>query len=70
MAEDQGLAIVPWAALGGGTLLTKDQRKQRESDPEARRTSPDEKSLHVSEVLEHLAAKYNSTLQAVVRIAR
>ena len=30
MCEDQGLAIVPWAALGGGQLISAQQRKEIE----------------------------------------
>ncbi|KAK5275109.1 hypothetical protein LTR40_013627, partial [Exophiala xenobiotica] len=37
MCEDQGMAIVSWASLGGGALLTAEQRKKNEQDPDARK---------------------------------
>jgi len=37
MCEDQGMAIVPWAALGGGQFMSSEERKQKESDPDARK---------------------------------
>jgi aryl-alcohol dehydrogenase-like predicted oxidoreductase len=36
MCEDQGMAIVPWAALGGGQLMTSEQRKQKAQESGAR----------------------------------
>lgn len=66
MCQDEGLAIVPWAALGGGALLTKEQRQKIEGDPKARKISADENNVRVSEVLEQLATNHKSTLQSVV----
>lgn len=67
MCEDQGMGIVPWAALGGGQLLTAEQRKQREKDPDARQGyGPSEDDIHVCEVLEKIAKERGTTLQAVV----
>ncbi|KAI5210580.1 Aldo/keto reductase [Aureobasidium subglaciale] len=66
MCEDEGLAIVPWAALGGGQLLTEDQRKQRANDPDARKGyGGDEKIIKISETCEKIAKDKNTTLQAV-----
>ena len=31
MCEDQGMAVVPWGALGSGSLLTAEQRKERDN---------------------------------------
>ncbi|TKW50478.1 Norsolorinic acid reductase [Colletotrichum tanaceti] len=36
MCEDQGMAVVSWANLGGGQLLTSEQREKLEKDPDAR----------------------------------
>jgi len=67
MCEDQGMAIVPWAALGGGQLMSSEQRKWRERDPDAR---PDRSirdvDIKVSNVLEKIAGDKSTTLQAVV----
>lgn len=67
MCEDQGMAIVPWAALGGGQLLSAEQRKQRTNTPGARKhpllSSNDVK---VCEALEKIAKEKGTTLQATV----
>lgn len=67
MCEDQGMAIVPWAALGGGELLSVNQRKHKETDPGARKSRrPNEKAIKVSEVLEQIAENKGTTVQAIV----
>ena len=65
MCQDQGLAIVPWAALGGGALLSRQQRQQVQKDSKARKVPIDELSIRVSEVLERIAEEHEATLQAV-----
>jgi aryl-alcohol dehydrogenase-like predicted oxidoreductase len=72
MCEDQGMAIVPWAALGGGELVTAEERKQREKgeqDPGARkpRYSTSEGEIKICEALEQIAKTKSTTLRAVVR---
>ncbi|KAH8889169.1 Aldo/keto reductase [Thozetella sp. PMI_491] len=67
MCEDQGMAIVPWAALGGGQLLTAEQRQEKA------RAAPGQKSFYdsstqdiaVCSALEKIAKEKNSTLQAI-----
>lgn len=67
MCENQGMAIVPWAALGGGQLLSVEQRKIQEKTPGARKGySQSESDLKVCEVLEKIAETQETTLQAVV----
>lgn len=67
MCEDQGMAIVPWAALGGGQLISSEQRKQQEQDPGARkRNTATENDLKVCEVLEQIAKSKSTTMQGVV----
>ena len=67
MCEDQGMAIVPWAALGGGQLLTAEQRKSRNETPNSRKAMPlSESDIKVCEELEKIAKSKRSTLQAVV----
>lgn len=70
MCEDQGMAIVPWAALGGGQLLTEVQREAAAKDPKARKGyGQDEKEMRVSEELERIANANGVTLQAVVSLS-
>lgn len=68
MCEDQGMAIVSWASLGGGQLLTADQRKKIEEDPNAGKGyyTATEDDIKVCDVLEKLAKENNTTLQAIV----
>ncbi|KAL6717233.1 hypothetical protein ACLMJK_005148 [Lecanora helva] len=66
MCEDQGMAIVPWAALGGGQLMTAKQREQKAHDPDARGGyGASEIDVRVSEVLERISEGQGTTLQAV-----
>ena len=67
MCEDQGMAVIPWGTLGSGSLLTAEQQKERENDPNARDIKPSsETALKTSEALEAIAARKGTTLQAVV----
>ncbi|KAH6977535.1 NADP-dependent oxidoreductase domain-containing protein [Ilyonectria sp. MPI-CAGE-AT-0026] len=65
MCEDQGMAIVPFAALGTGTLLSAKQRHERESDPDAAQASPSEKALAVSKTIEKIANEKGTSFQAI-----
>ena len=67
MCEDQRMAIVPWAALGGGQLMTAHQREEREKNPDARKGyGQNDVDIIVSEVLEKVAERHKATLQAIV----
>lgn len=67
MCQDQGLAIVSWASLGGGALSTAKQREAVKNDSKNRSQNWDTpNSIKVSEVLEKLAQKHDTTLQATV----
>lgn len=68
MCEDQGMAIVSWASLGGGQLVSAEQRKKLENDPNAGKGyySASEDDIKVCDVLERLAKKKNATLQDIV----
>lgn len=69
MCEDQGMAIVPWAALGGGQLLSAEQRKQKEQDPGARKRNVlTENDKKVSEAIESIATDKHTTVQAIVSL--
>ena len=65
MCRDQGMALVPWEALGAGAFLSKEQRQAklggRQYGP------PPEEAIKVSEKLEEIANKKKTTVQAVVR---
>ncbi|KAF4971312.1 hypothetical protein FSARC_1831 [Fusarium sarcochroum] len=65
MCEDQGMAVVPWGALGTGSLLSAAQRKERESDVDAPKMPVSETALRTSEALERIADRKGTTLQAI-----
>ena len=67
MCEDQGMAIVPWAALGAGQLLAEEERQRMKDDPGARRAPPpSENHIKVSEALQRIARARDTSIQAVV----
>ncbi|KAH8687038.1 NADP-dependent oxidoreductase domain-containing protein [Ilyonectria robusta] len=65
MCEDQGMAIMPWAALGGGQLLSAKQRDQVARDPEIRKGHEAPPDVAVCDALEKIAKEKNTTLQAI-----
>lgn len=66
MCEDQGMAIVPWSALGSGQLLSAEQRQERANDPDALQATPSQRDLAVSEALEKIASAKGTSFQAIV----
>ena len=68
MCEDQGMAIVAWAALGAGQLLSAEQREFREQTPGSRKGPEMSKNdLKVCEALEKIGNSKGVTIQATVR---
>jgi aryl-alcohol dehydrogenase-like predicted oxidoreductase len=68
MCEDQGMAIVSWASLGGGQLVAAEQRQRLGKDPKAGKGfySASEDDIKVCDVLERLAKAKNATFQDIV----
>jgi aryl-alcohol dehydrogenase-like predicted oxidoreductase len=68
MCEDQGMAIVSWASLGGGQLVTSEQRKKMEDDPKSGKGfySASEEDIKVCDMLERIAEEKGVTLQQIV----
>lgn len=69
MCEDQGMAIVSWASLGGGNLATAEQRKKAAENPDAPKDFYPftENDLAVCNAIEELADIRGTTFQAIVR---
>ncbi|OLN87745.1 Norsolorinic acid reductase A 2 [Colletotrichum chlorophyti] len=66
ICEDQGMAIVPWAALGDGQLMTATQRKEAEKDADARKAFHGlEPPIALCDTLERIAEQKGTTLQAI-----
>lgn len=66
MCEDQGMAVLPWSALGSGQLLSAEQRRERQSKGDAPYTPPSERAISISQELEKIANEKSTTLQAIV----
>ena len=66
MCRDQGMAIVPWEPLGGGKLLSAEQREKKKG---GRQGDPTEEQLKVSQKLEEIAIQKKTTVQAVVSLS-
>jgi aryl-alcohol dehydrogenase-like predicted oxidoreductase len=64
MCRDQGMALVPWEALGAGNLLSKEQRQAKSGGRQY--GPPPEEAIKVSEKLEEVANNKKTTVQAVV----
>jgi aryl-alcohol dehydrogenase-like predicted oxidoreductase len=69
MCEDQRMAVVPWAALGGGLLLSAEQRRQREENLAGQKSFYDvgPKEIAISDALERIAVSKATNVQAIVR---
>ncbi|TQN65467.1 putative sterigmatocystin biosynthesis dehydrogenase stcV, partial [Colletotrichum shisoi] len=65
MCEDQGMAVVSWASLGGGQLLTSEQGEKLEKDPDARPNAYGNTPIALRNTLESLAKKKGTSLQAI-----
>lgn len=67
MCEDQGMAIVSWASLGGGQLMSAQEREAKKTDPDAHKGyGHRDMDVKVSAALEKVAASKKTTIQAVV----
>lgn len=61
MCKDEGMALAPWGALGGGKFKTEEQRK---SD-EGRKAQVSDIDIQVSKVLEKIATRKNTVITSV-----
>ncbi|KAH7159485.1 NADP-dependent oxidoreductase domain-containing protein [Dactylonectria estremocensis] len=67
MCQDQGMGIVPWAALGGGHLLSVEQRREKEATSKEQKSyySTNKSDLAVCDALESIASSRGTTVQAI-----
>ncbi|KAL6902682.1 Norsolorinic acid reductase [Trichoderma evansii] len=61
MCKDEGMAIAPWGALGGGKFKTEEQRKA----VVGRKAEATEVDIQVSKVLEKIATRKNTVITSV-----
>lgn len=66
MCAAQGMGLCPWDTLGGGAFKTAAQREElnKNGNP-GRQVGPRETDIAVSNVLEKVAARHNSTITSV-----
>lgn len=61
MCRDEGMALAPWGALGGGKFKTEEQRNSEVG----RKVQATEVDIQVSKVLEKIALRRNTALTSV-----
>lgn len=61
MARNEGMALAPWGALGGGTFKTEQQRQSQEG----RQVSTSDAAIKVSRVLEEIANEKSTVITSV-----
>ncbi|KAJ9148923.1 Norsolorinic acid reductase [Pleurostoma richardsiae] len=61
MARDEGMALAPWGALGGGKFKTEEQRKAGDG----RKVQATEAEIKVSKVLESIAKKKGTVITSI-----
>ncbi|PWY64827.1 norsolorinic acid reductase [Aspergillus eucalypticola CBS 122712] len=65
MCRDQGMAIAPWAPLGAGKFKSAETRKSDAGSGSARGAELSETDIKVSDALEKVANRKNTTLHAI-----
>ncbi|EPE06912.1 norsolorinic acid reductase [Ophiostoma piceae UAMH 11346] len=65
MARDEGMALAPWGALGGGAFKTEAQRRVQQEQKQGRQTPATPEQIAVSRVLEKIAAEKKTLLTSV-----
>jgi hypothetical protein len=65
MARDEGMALCPWGALGGGKFTTEQKRKEQDTGRDASFATPSENDIKVSKKLEEMANKKNTALTSI-----
>lgn len=63
MARDEGMALAPWGALGGGNFTTEAKRAANEKGRNMRPAS--ETDIKISKKLEEIAKKHNTQITSV-----
>lgn len=66
MCRDQGMAIAPWAPLGQGKFKSSEARSSDSEGGSGRASNVSEHDIQVSDALEKVAKRKNTTLHAVV----
>ena len=67
MCRDEGMALCPWSALGGGNFKSEEDRKLKEQNQHGGRNfgAASEKYIQVSAALEKVAKKHSTLITSV-----
>lgn len=65
MAHDEGMALAPWGALGGGGFKTEEQRRIQQEQKEGRQAPASPEAIAVSRVLEKVAGRHGTLITSV-----
>ncbi|KAF2032454.1 Aldo/keto reductase [Setomelanomma holmii] len=65
MARDEGMALCPWGALGGGKFTTEQKRRDADTGRDPNFAKPSEKDRQISKKLESIAKKRNTALTSI-----
>jgi len=65
MARDEGMALCPWGALGGGKFTTEQKRAESDTGRDPNFAKPSESDIAISKALENLAKTKNSSITGI-----
>ncbi|KAJ9252508.1 hypothetical protein DTO195F2_7425 [Paecilomyces variotii] len=65
MCRDQGMAVAPWAPLGQGKFKSAEQRNSEHNAGSARASALSENDIKVSEALEKISKRTNTSIHAI-----
>jgi hypothetical protein len=65
MARDEGMALCPWGALGGGKFTTEQKRRENDTGRNSNFAKPSETDVKVAKKLEEIASKRSSTITSI-----
>ncbi|KAH7061981.1 NADP-dependent oxidoreductase domain-containing protein [Paraphoma chrysanthemicola] len=65
MARDEGMALCPWGALGGGRFTTEQKRKDADTGRDPNFAKPSEKDIKISQKLESVAQQKGTALTSI-----
>jgi diketogulonate reductase-like aldo/keto reductase len=65
MARDEGMALCPWGALGGGKFTTEQKRRDNDTGRSPGFAKPSEADIKVSQKLESIANKKNTAITSI-----
>lgn len=65
MARDEGMALCPWGALGGGKFTTEQKRKESDTGRDPNFAKVSEQDIAISKKLEEVANEKSSSITSI-----